>query len=157
MHPAAAFVIIVAALLPAAKAAERKSWNKIHYVGGTIDVKTSPYDWNTTLPVAANPPAVSLTSAPAKLGRIEKIAILPPQIVSLSAGAAAWRRAGEVNGARLPARTPALFGLLDDKGYFAIVYETTAGKREGLLLESYFAWRILPVLKALSGRDIEGP
>ena len=147
---------LVAAACCADLSAEQKSWNKIRYAGGTVAIKTSPYDWNTTLSVSANPESVTIAIAPARMfSPKQTVKFKPSQITSLSAGSAAWHRVAEVPGAQLPSKTPTLFGLLEHHGYFGIVYETDDGKRGAVLLDSYFAFTILEILAGLSGKPVE--
>jgi len=135
-------------------AAERRSWSKLRYVGGTIPAKASRYDWNTEL--TANPDSIVVVIAPAVVFTPQQtVRIKPSQVTSLSVDEAAWRRVGEVKGAQLPAKTPALFGLLKDRGFIGIVYRTDDGKPAAMLLESLFTRRILAVLKELTGKTVE--
>jgi hypothetical protein len=166
MQRALTFVVLATALCVTAisadqsqtgrKPADRKSWNKIRYIGGTVSIKTSPYDWNTTLTVTLQSPSITVSIAPASLfSPKQTLHIAPSRVVSLSAGPAAWRVVGEIKGALLPARTPALFGLLQDNGSLGIVYQTDDGKSGGMLLETHLIWQILPVLKSITGKTIE--
>ena len=157
MRRALTYILVAATLSIALLGADRKSWNKIRYVGGTIPVKTSRYDWNTTLTVTQNPGSIAVVIAPAVLFTpLQTVRIKPSQVTSLSHGAAAWRRVGEVSGAQLPAKAPALFGLLSDHGFVGIVYQTDDGKPAAMLLDCYFRGQILLVLKELTGKAIEG-
>jgi len=149
-------MLVGVALVTLSRAAERRSWNKIRYVGGTIPIKTNPYDWNVKLSVTANPSSIEIVISPAKLFTPQQtIRIKPPQVVSLSGGPAAWRHVAEVNGAQLPANPPSLFGVLQDAALLGIVYEADDGKRQAILLDSLFTWQILPVLRRLTGKTIE--
>ena len=151
------YLIVIAALCTPASGAERKSWSKIRYVGGTIPVKTSRYDWNTTLTISLNPDSIELAIAPAKaFATLQTVRIKPSQISSLSYGPAAWRRVGEIGGAQLPSKTPSLFGFMDHPGYLGIVYREDGGKPAAILLDTpFFSWNILSVLKELTGKEIE--
>ncbi|MBZ5618154.1 MAG: hypothetical protein LAQ69_05365 [Acidobacteriia bacterium] len=156
MRRAITWFVVVTALCTPSSSAERRSWNRIRYAGGTIPVKTSPYDWNTTLTVSVNPNMIVLEIAPVSVFQTKQIVRMKPsQVTSLSAGPAAWRRVGEVSGAQLPAKSPALFGLLKDFGFLGIVYQTDDGKSAAILLDSYFSWQMLRVLKAVTGKEIE--
>jgi hypothetical protein len=140
----------------AAIAAERRSWNKIHYVGGTIPIKTNPYDWNAKLTVHVNPNVIEIVISPAKLfAPQETIKLKASQVVSLSGGPAAWRHVAEVSGAQLPSKPPSLFGILQDDALLGVVYEADDGKRGAILLDSLFTWQMLPVLRRLTGKTIE--
>jgi hypothetical protein len=135
-------------------AAERTMWNKVRYLGGTLHVKASRYDWNTTLTVT--PDLITVTIAPATAFTPQQtVRLKPSQVVSLSYGAAAWKRVSEVPGAEVPAQQPKLFGLAaqDDLG---IVYETDDGKHGALLLETNFGSRIILLLQSISGKKADG-
>src|ERR1035438_4313954 len=142
---------VIAALCTAAAGAERKSWSKIRYVGGTIPVKASRYDWNTTLTISLNPDSIELAIAPAKaFATLQTVRIKPSQITSLSSGPAAWRRVAEIGGAQLPSKAPSLFGFMEHPGFLGIVYRMDDGKHAAILLDTpYFSWTILSVLKEL--------
>ena len=147
---------MAAMLCTPAAAEERKSWSKIRYVGGTLPVRSSQFDFNTNLTVTVNPDSLTLVIAPAKaFAPLRTLRIKPSQVVSISAGPSAWRRVSEVSGSQLPSRPPALFGLLEDHGFLGIVYQADDGSRVAVLLDSYFSMRILSVLKALTGKEIE--
>lgn len=131
-------------------------WSKIRYVGGTVAVKTSPYDWNTTLDAASNSDSVVIVIAPAKLfTRRQTIKIRFSQVVSLSYGPGAFRRVAEVPGVQLPPKAPTLFGLLNGGGFFGIIYQADHGSRGALLLESYYSWRIMGILEGLTGKPVD--
>lgn len=149
-------LFVASALCGTAAAEERKSWSKIRYVGGTLPVKSSPYDFNTVLTVTANPDTLTVVIAPAKaFAQLQTLRIKPSQIVSFGYGSTAWRLVSEVSGSQLPARRPALFGLLEDHGFLGIVYQADDGRRCAILLDSYYSMRILFVLRALTGKEIE--
>ena len=156
MRRALIYIVVAAAYSNLSAAAERKSWNKIRYIGGTIAVKTTPYDWNTTITATAKPDSIVLVIAPAKLFAPQQtVRLQPSQVISLSHGLAAWHRVAEVPGSQLPPQPPTLFGIFEDHGFFGIVYEADNGKHAAVLLESYFSWKILAVLEALTGKSIE--
>jgi hypothetical protein len=149
-------LVVAVALCGTGSSADRKSWNKIRYIGGTIPVRTSPYDWNATLTVNSQPPSIVVEIAPASVFSAKRtVRIAASQVVSLSAGPAAWRRVGEVSGALLPARPQALFGLLQDDGYLGIVYRTEDGKQAAVLLEARLVWQMLPMLRSTTGKTVE--
>ena len=156
MRLALTYVVVGAILCAPLAGADRKSWNKVRYVGGTVAIKTSPYDWNTTIAVTVNPDTIVVGIAPAKIFSAQQtVRIKPSQIDALLFGSGSWRRVAELAGAQMPAKTPGLFGLLEHRPFFAILYETDDGKKAGMLLESYFGSEIQDVLKALSGKEIE--
>jgi len=97
MRRALTYLVVAAALCTQGIAAEHKTWNRIRYVGGTIPVKASPYDWNTTLTVTANPDMIILSIAPSSVfAHKQTVRIQPSQVSSLLNGSGAWERvAGE--------------------------------------------------------------
>ncbi len=154
MRRALTFILLGASLSSAA-AAERKSWNKLRYAGGTLPIKTSPYDWNTKLTLTANPGSIEISVAPAKVFAAgQTVRLKPEQVISLSGGEEALRRVAEVEGAQLPARPPSLFGVLQSYAFMGIVYEEN-GKRGAVLLSGYSTWEILQALKLVTGKPIE--
>jgi hypothetical protein len=145
---------VATVLCAPSSSAERKSWNQIRYVGGTVPIKTSRYDWNTTLTVTAD--AIVVEIAPATVFAARKtVRIKPSQIVSLSANEAAWQHVAAVDGAQLPAKHPTLFGILADFEFLGLVYETDDGKRAAMLLDSNLSGPILQVLTKVTGKPIE--
>jgi hypothetical protein len=60
-----------------------------------------------------------------------------------------------VDGSRLPAKQPTLFGLLQDSGFVGLVYETDDGKRAAILLDTNFMWAIVPALTKVTGKQCE--
>ncbi|HWB95775.1 MAG TPA: hypothetical protein VG672_03710 [Bryobacteraceae bacterium] len=154
MRQALLYILVWAAYCTASSAAEQKSWNKIRYVGGTIPVKPSPYDWNTTLTVAANSDFIVLVIAPSRMfAPRQTVRIQFSQVLSLSYGPSAWRRVSEVPGAQFFSKPPTLFGLMENHGLLGIVYFVDDGKRGAVLLDSYFSWSILSVLETLTGKQ----
>ncbi|WP_321472588.1 hypothetical protein [uncultured Paludibaculum sp.] len=157
MRRAITSFIVATSLCALSPGAEHKTWSKIRYVGGTVVIKTSPYDYNTTLTVGLNPEPIVVAIAPARpFAPLQTIRIKPDRVISLSLGQNAWNRVSEVRGAKLPARAPSLFGLLEDHGFMGIVYKTDEGKPAAILLDTYYRWPILSVLKELTGKGIEG-
>jgi hypothetical protein len=125
-------------------------------VGGTVPIKTSRYDWNTTLTVSLNPDSIVFAIAPAKaFATLQTVRIKPSQVSSLIFGPTAWRRVAEVAGAQLPSKTPTLFGLMEYHSFLGIVYRGDDGKPAAILLDTYSSWQILSVLKELTGKEIE--
>lgn len=154
MRRALTYIVVAAALCTPCPSAERKSWTKVRYIGGTVQVKTSRFDWNTTVTVDAD--AIVVDIAPATVFAPRRIVrIKPTQVVSLSAGEAAWRRVAEVAGSQLPAKQPTLFGLLQESGFVGLVYETDDGKRAAILLDTNFMWAIVPALTKVTGKQCE--
>jgi hypothetical protein len=135
-------------------AAAQPSWNHIQYIGGTLQVKASRFDWNTTLKLTAD--TVEIEVAPATVFTPKKaVHIKFSQLVSLSGNAAAWERVAAVDGAQLPAKHPTLFGVLEDYGFIGLVYEADGGKRGAVLLESPLAGSIMRYLSKVTGKTVE--
>jgi hypothetical protein len=156
MRQAVTYFIVALALLAPVQAAERRSWNKIRHIGGTIPAPASAYDYNTKLTISTEPDAIIIEISPTKLFRQgQTVRLKPSRIVSISSGPAAWRHVADVPGANLPSKSPALFGVLKDNGYIGIVFEDEHGKRQAILLDSLFGWQFLPALGRLAGKDIE--
>jgi len=154
MRRALTYIVVATVLCAPSSSAERKSWNQIRYVGGTVPIKTSRYDWNTTLTVTAD--AIVVEIAPTTVFAARKtVRIKPSQIVSLSANEAAWQHVAAVDGAQLPAKHPTLFGILADFEFLGLVYETDEGKPAAMLLDSNLSWPILQALTKLTGKPIE--
>jgi hypothetical protein len=149
--------IVAASLSSAGWCAPRNSWSHIYYAGGTLSVKSTPYDWNTVLTVARDAIVVSI-SGPSVFSSSKTLRIKPSQVVSISSGAAALHLVAEVPGAQVPSKPPSLFGIMTasmDYPYLGVVYETADGKREALLLETPFPGPMLSALKDVTGKPIE--
>jgi len=154
MRRALTYIVVATAFCPPCSAAKGPSWNQIQYIGGTIRIKTSRFDWNTTLTLDGG--AIVVEIAPATVFIPKKtVRIKPSQVVSLSMGASAWRHVAAVDGAQLPSKPPALFGLLQDNGFLGIVYDDDAGKRAAILLDSHFSAAMLQVLMRITGKPVE--
>jgi hypothetical protein len=132
---------------------DSNSWNKVRYIGGTIQAKVDPYDWNTVLTVT--PDAIVFVFAHRQTLRIN-----PARVISLSYGQEAHRRVGEMVALSVMMVSPlALFGLLHkSKDHFiGIQFQGGDGKAAGLLLEAdknnYRA--ILSALTAITGKPVE--
>jgi hypothetical protein len=101
-----------------------------------VQVKASRFDFNTTLAVTSD--AIVISIAPATIRSAQQtVHIKFSQLISLSAGAAAWRRVAEVDGSQLPLKPPTVFGLLQDRAFLGLVYQTDDGKRAAILLDSF--------------------
>ena len=154
MRRALTYIVVATAFCLPSSSADRKSWSQIRYIGGTVQIKTSRYDWNTTLTATAD--SIEVEIAPATVFAAKKtVRIKPSQVVSLSTNDAAWQRVAAVDGAQLPAKHPKLFGVLADFDSIGMVYEGDDGKRGAMLLESNFSKIILHVLASLSGKAVE--
>ena len=146
----------MAVIAAASQAAERKSWSKVRYVGGTIEVKASPYDWNTVLTITSKPDEVALSIAPASVfGHRQTVRLKPSQITSVVSGPGAWQRVADVPGAELPSKPPALFGLLLNHAFLGILYRGDDGKAASMLLDSPYSAQILRLLEAVTGKPLE--
>ena len=148
---------IIATLLAVSSAqclmAGDSSWNKIRFIGGTIQAKgVDPYDWNTTLTVRSDAIVV-------EIGHRQTVRVLPAQVTTISYGQEAHRRVGEMVALSAIVTPIALFGLLH-KGkdhFIGIEYRGDDGKTASVLLEAdknnYRA--VLEALKTVTGRPIE--
>jgi hypothetical protein len=129
------------------------SWNKIRFIGGTIQVKgVDPYDWNTTLTVRSGGIVMAI-------GHRQTVRILPAKVTTMSYGQEAHRRVAEMVAVSLLVTPVALFGLLH-KGkdhFIGIEYRGDDGKTGSVLLEAdknnYRA--VLEALKAVTGKPVE--
>jgi hypothetical protein len=131
-------------------AAQRFSWNKVRYHGGTVQVKVDPWDWNTTITVT--PTEITLLFAPKMTARIT-----PSKVRSLSYGQEAKRRVEDVVALSVLLGPFGLFGLMHKTKdeLVGIVYDTDDGKPGAVLLESPFALAILGALSTVTGKAIE--
>jgi len=154
MRWVASFLVLAALAGEPCAAAEHKSWNQIQYVGGTVPIKTSRYDFNTTLSLTAD--SIVIEIAPATVFQSKKtVRIKISQVVSLSANDAAWREVSAVDGARLPAKPPTLFGVFLNNDFLGLIYEGDDRKRGAILLDSAFSPVILRVLSKLTGKPVD--
>jgi hypothetical protein len=153
MRRALTFIVLATLAWPCA-AAEHKSWNQILYIGGTVPIKTSRYDFNTTLSLTAD--AIVVEIAPATVFQNKKTLRIPTsQVLSLSSNDAAWQRVAAVDGAKLPAKPPTLFGVLLNNNFLGLVYQQDDGRKGAMLLDSISSPIILRVLSKLTGKPIE--
>src|SRR5437660_12050339 len=107
MRLALTYIVVGAVLCAPAAGADRLTWTKIRYVGGTVDIKTRPDDWNAKLTVSANPDLITISIAPAKLFTpMQRIRIKPVQVIGLCQGPGSWARGGGVSGAHRPPEPP---------------------------------------------------
>src|SRR5580704_7634903 len=128
MRQALTFVVAATLAGTLCGAAERKSWSQVRYIGGTVPIKTSRYDWNTV--VTVNTGEIVVEIAPATVFQSKKmVRIKVSQVLSLSANEAAWQHVAAVDGAQLPAKPPALFGVMQESDYLGLVYQAEDGKR----------------------------
>jgi hypothetical protein len=157
MPPALRYLAVLVAFGALAPAAERRSWNHIRYIGGSVAVKASPYDWNATLTLAANPNTIVLAIAPASVfgGRQQTLRLKASQISAVAVGPGVWQRVADVPGAQLPSKPRTLFGLLLDRAYLAIFYQSDDGKPAAVLLDTYSLPQIGSALEVLTGKPVE--
>jgi hypothetical protein len=143
MRKALTYVLVIAAAGGLSSAPERKSWNKIRYIGGTLAIKSSSYDWDTTISISSKPDTVELVVAPSSaFGRQQMVSLKPAQITSVVNGPGAWQRVADVPGAQLPPKPHGLFGLLNRSpviigkpdAFLAILYQGDDGKLAAILL-----------------------
>ena len=155
MRKALGYLLAIAAIAAAASAGERKSWNKVRYVGGTLPIKASAYDWSTTVTITSNPDTVELTIAPSSVfAHQQKMKIKPSSITAVISGPGAWQRVADADGAHLVSKPPSLFGLLAQHAFLGIFYEGDDGKPAAILLESYFIDQIGRILEAVTGKPV---
>lgn len=144
--------VVMLAVFPwtQALAAQRFSWNKVRYHGGTVQVKVDPWDWNTTITV--KPDEITLLFSPKATVRIA-----PSKVRSLSYGQEAKRRVEDVVALSMLLGPFGLFGLMHKTKdeLVGIVYDTDDGKQGAVLLESPFALAILGALSTVTGKPIE--
>jgi hypothetical protein len=147
--------ILFVSLATWSAAADRHSWNKIRYMGGTVKAKMNPYEWNTTLTV--NSDSIMMVFAPSRAFQpSQTVRLRPSQITSLSYGLGAWRRVSEVSGAVMPPKPKSLFGILPDYVSVGIIFQDDNGKAGGVLLETYVGSVILQALKEVTGKPVDG-
>ena len=157
MQRALRYLVVAAAIAALSRGEERKSWSKVRYVGGTIAIKASPYDWNTVLTITSQPDSVVLSIAPSSvLGRQQTVRLKPEQITSVVSGPGVWQRVADVPGAELPSKPPPkLFGLLLKPPSLGILYKDDDGKPAAVLLDSPFTAQISRLLEAVTGKPLE--
>jgi hypothetical protein len=156
MPRALRYLLAIAAIVALCSAAERRSWNKVQYIGGTLPIKTSPYDWNTTVTVSSNPDSIVLVIAPASVfGHEQNVRLKPSQITAVICGSRAWQRVADVAGSQLPSKRPTLFGLLLDYSLVGILYQSDDGKPAAILLNALDSSSIGRILEAVTGRPTE--
>jgi hypothetical protein len=150
-------LVLLVAIAAVCPAAERRSWNQVRYVGGTVAIKASPYDWNTKMTVTEKPAELVVTIAPASVfdGRQQTLRLTAAAITSVVNGPGAWQRVADVSGVQLPPKPRSLFGLLKRTDYLGIVYKGDDGKPGALLFETYYAFAIADVLEAITGKPAE--
>lgn len=133
--------------------ADSNSWNKIRYIGGTVQAKADPYDWNTDLTIA---PAEILMV----LARRQTIRIPSSRVTALNYGQEAHRRVKDMVVIGVLVSPLALFGmLLKSKDHLiGIEYTAEDGKAATVLFEAhkdnYKA--VLEALKKVTGKPVRG-
>jgi hypothetical protein len=152
MRQAASVSIVLAVCWGQTVWAQQGSWNKIRYLGGTVQANVNPYDWNTTLTV--RPGVIVLVFAPR-----QTVSIQAANVVSLSSGQEAHRRVAGVVALGAAANPLALFGLLhaSKSGLAGILYHREDGKPAAVLLDckrnGYAA--ILKALETATGKPVD--
>jgi hypothetical protein len=147
-----AIVAALALLGAPSAAAPAKSWNKIRYQGGTIEVKVNPFDWNTTLGVKGD--RLELVFA----GR-KRVEIPAADVTAISYGQKAYRRVADLALLSVMATPVVLFGLLHkSKDHIvAVEFRTAAGEKGAVLLtvhkDQYRG--LLADLKSVTGKPVE--
>jgi hypothetical protein len=158
MRRALISLLVLLAVAALASAEERKSWNKVRYIGGTIPIKAGKYDWNTTITITSKPDAVTVSIAPASVfahPHAVAVRLEPSEISAVVTGPGAWQRVADIPGSQLPSKPPTLFGLLLDRAFLAILFQDADRKPAAILLESMQSWQIARVLEALTGKPQE--
>jgi len=128
------------------------TWNRIRYGGGTVRANVDPYDWNTTLTVAADKIVIVF-------GHRVTVSINAGQVTALSYGQEAHRRVADMVTLSVFFTHLALFGLLHESKmhFIGIEYNDPDCKRAAVLLEvhkdSYKA--ILETLKTVTGKPVQ--
>ncbi len=129
-----------------------RSWNKIRYQGGTVQVKVNPFDWNTTLKL--NGDVIELNFA----GR-KTITIASHDVIAVTEGEAAYRRISGLVALKGNPRPVPLFGVLhSDQDHLIGLEFRNADGVQGvvLLLIRKDDWNeVLQTLSALSGKPIK--
>jgi hypothetical protein len=149
-----AMLVAIGALAPAA---ERRSWNHVRYIGGTVSIKASPYDWNTTVTLTTNPETIVLAISPGSVfgGHQQTLRIKGPALTAVVCGPGAWQRVADVPGAQLPAKPHTLFGLLERDLFLGILYQGDDGKPCAVLLDSYLSVLIAKAIETVTGKTVE--
>lgn len=116
-------------LLGQSAAATDRSWNKIRYQGGTVDVKVNPFDWNTTLRISGAQIELNFS------GR-RKITIEGRSVTVLSRGEIAYRRISDLISGGGSSRPVPLFGILqsDRDHLIGLEFNSSDGSHSAVLL-----------------------
>jgi hypothetical protein len=149
-------VAVLGRLCPAA---DRESWNRIRYMGGTVSIKPGSYDWDTTLTVTSKPPTVELVIAPSSVfGHQRKVILKASQITAIVYGPGTWQRVAALPGSQVMGKSHGLFGLLGRPfvvpfGLLGIFYRGEDGKAGGVLLSCLGAPGIALALESATGKQ----
>ncbi len=139
-------------LLGQSAAATDRSWNRIRYQGGTVDVKLNPFDWNTTLRISG--PQIELNFS----GR-KKITIEGRSVTVLSRGDIAYRRIIDLISRNGSSRPVPLFGILqtDRDHLIGLEFNSADGSHSAVLLmiqrDSYN--EVLGALSEVTGQPVK--
>jgi hypothetical protein len=124
------------------------SYNRLRYLGGTIDARTSRFDWNTQLTHSEDMIEIRIEGK-------TKIQFKPEQITDVVHGPTAEDRVRQMASKSSTTTPIPLFGLLRRSlgwSAFAIFYRDNGGKSQALLFESdYGAWSIVSSLRHIAG------
>jgi hypothetical protein len=129
-----------------------KPWNKIRYEGGTVQAKVNPFDWNTTLKVAAD--TIQLDFAARKTLTIEA-----RDVLALTYGEKACRRVADSLAPGPTSRPLSLFGLLHNGNdhLLGIVFRNQDGSQGAVFLTLHqdIYRDILQKLSTVTGKQVE--
>jgi hypothetical protein len=143
--------LIVVVLAAPSMRAEANTWNKLRYLGGTVQAKVNPFDWNTTLTITAD--ALVLAFGPKQSLRLK-----PDEVTALSYGQEAHRRVADMVMLSAVATPLALFGILhkSKSHLIGLEFRGADGKPGAILLEAdkghYLT--ILQMLKTVTGKQV---
>lgn len=128
---------------------EGNSWDRVRYHDGTLATKVSPKDWDNKLTVTSS--AITF-----KLKDGQHIEIPAKSVTALSYGEEANRRIGTMAGPGPLHKSLSVLRLSHKAHFIGIEYQTSDGKKSGLLLEgeknNYAA--MLTALESATGAPI---
>ena len=125
--------------------------NRFRYVGGTVNARTSRFDWNTTVTLTEDWLEISIAPKP-------KLRMEVWRVTAIYYGPGAERRVSVAAGDAKFAAPPALFGAMQgarDQAV-AILYDPGDGKEQAILLEGMgsSAYALAHALAAATGRKV---
>jgi len=145
-------VLLLSSLWGQSATAADRSWNRIRYQAGTVDVKVNPFDWNTTLKITGSD--IELNFA----GR-RKITVEGLSVTLLSKGDLAYRRIIDLVSAAGSSRPVPLFGILqsDRDHLVGLEFNGINGSHSAILLmiqrDSYN--EVLGALSEVTGQPVK--